>query len=425
MSNEALLSDDFLRELIGVGDLDVVVGVPSFNDAKTIVSVIQAVEEGVLRNFHRERVVLLNVDGGSRDGTQEMLRQASSLSRAKELRIESLRTLRWITTKSRSDGSRGNLLPPILAAADLLHAKACVVISASSANAKPSWLATLLNPIFRENYDFVAPLYTRHKFDGLLTKNLLYPISRALYGKPIRELLASEFAFSGVLASEGVSEQNSDYGAARGGAEMWMAINVISRSFRCCQTYLGPKPRSTTGTSEVNAVAQTVSGLFRSLETTESYWQGATGCAPLHTIGPDHDLSKEAIHIDRSKKLQLFKSGVNELSGLLAKILSPETHADVLRAAQFDVNEFRFSNDLWVRVIYEFAAAYHRTVMDREHLVQALIPIYRGRVYSFATQHRASDDEAVEADMEDLCLEFAKQKHYLIERWNLKKEGSS
>ncbi|HUL32693.1 MAG TPA: hypothetical protein VL128_02310 [Candidatus Eisenbacteria bacterium] len=425
MSEETFLSDDFLRQLIGVGDLDLVVGVPSYNDAKTIVSVLRAVEEGVLRNFRRERVVLLNVDGGSGDGTQEVLLEASSLAKSNESAFESLRTVRWITTQAAHNGSPAGMLRTILAAADLLHAKACAVIAASSKNATPAWVVTLLEPICRDKYDFVAPVYSRHKFDGLLSKNLLYPISRALYGKPIREMRASEFAFSGSLATHCLAQQEWQGEAFQGGAEMWMAMNAFTNSFRCCQTYLGPKPHQASGANVVAVVRQTVSGLFSCMESTESLWQAAAENAPLHTVGPDHDFSTEAIRIDRNKFLQMFKAGANELSGILEKLLAPATHAELMRLAGLDAAEFQFANSLWARVVYEFAAAYHRSVMNREHLVQALVPLYRGRVYSFITKHRSSDAAAVEADLEALCQEFANQKPYLVERWNLKEEGSS
>jgi len=424
VSEESFLSDDFVRQLIGVGDVDLMVGVLSLNDAKTVVKVSHAVEEGVLRNYRRERVVLVNVDGGSRDGTQRALLEASSLSRSRELGIDSLRTLRWITTTSGNERTTGHMLRTMLAAADLLNARACAIVSASSANASPVWVDSLLKPVYRDSYDFVAPLYTRHKFDGLLTRNLLYPISRALYGKPVRELRARELAFSNRFASYCISEPWPQ-DAVQGGADMWIAIQAMTHSFRCCQTYLGEKERGGTGASVVASIRQTVGSLFRCMEATDSYWQGAADANALDTLGPDHELSNDAGRIDRSRFLDMFKEGINELSGMLAGILQPETLAELVRLTEAENSEARISNRLWARIVYEFAAAYHHSVMDREHLVQALIPIYRGRVYSFLAQHRLSGPDAVEADLDDLCREFESQKDFLIDHWKSKVEAAS
>jgi hypothetical protein len=43
VSEESFLSDDFLRQLIGVGGVDLMVCVPSHNDVKTIVPVLRAI----------------------------------------------------------------------------------------------------------------------------------------------------------------------------------------------------------------------------------------------------------------------------------------------------------------------------------------------------------------------------------------------
>jgi predicted component of type VI protein secretion system len=74
---ESILTDDFLRELINVGEVDLLVGLDTFNDAKTVGNVMQAVRAGLLRYFPRLRTVVVNADGGSRDGTQELVRAES------------------------------------------------------------------------------------------------------------------------------------------------------------------------------------------------------------------------------------------------------------------------------------------------------------------------------------------------------------
>jgi len=49
-----------------------------------------------------------------------------------------------------------------------------------------------------------------------------------------------------------------------------------------------------------------------------------------------------------------------------------------------------------------------------------LVPLYRGRLYSYLLQHAHSSVEEMQADSELLCLEFERQKPYLIEKWNAK-----
>lgn len=416
LSDEILLSDDFIRQLVSVGEVDLLVGIPSHNDCQTIGNVVRAAEESLLRTFRRQRTVLVHVDAGSRDGTPQAVREASLLG---SNGIESLRTLRWITTNTGSTADGFTALRTILAAADLLHAKACAVVSASVGGIASSWIDSLLDPVFRDNYDFVAPLYARHRFDGLLTRNLLYPLGRALYGKPVRELRSTEFAFSGRLASDCLNSADWDQEGLQSGPETWMAIRAMTNSFQCCQTFLGPKPRSASG-GVVDVIRRTVSGFFWCLESTESYWLDGRDLDPLKTIGPDHQLTSEPVRVDRKKLFQLYRTGVAGLSEILRSILDPDTHAELVRLAALDENAFRFSNSLWVRTIYEFASAYHHSAIHRDHLVQAFVPIYRGRVHSFLTVHRSDDSNTMEADIEDLCQEFGRQRDFFMERWSTK-----
>lgn len=423
MSEQGFLSDEFLRQLISVGDVDLLVAIPSHNNRKTIGKVARAVEEGLLRNFPRERVALLNADGGSRDGTSQALLEASSLGNPNS--FGSLRTLRWITANVGGGEAEENMLRNILAAADLLHAQACAVVSASLEDPDPGWLASLLTPVYREHYDFLSPLYSRHKFDGLLTRNLFYPFSRALYGKPMRELRATEFAFSGPLAAHCLSQGERYNNGVEAGAEMWMAIAAMSGQFRCCQAHLGLKPQAPSSTGIVDVIRRTVKGFFWCLESTDSYWLPGVAPEPLHTIGPDHELTSESVRVDRKKLLQMYQNGTAQLSQILGSILDPETHAELVRLAGLDEKEFRLAHSLWVRTCYEFAAAYHHSQLNRDHLVQAFVPIYRGRVCSFLTQHRSSSSDKMEADLEDLCQEFERQKAFFIERWRTKGQGGS
>ena len=50
MPDDTILSDEFIRELINVGEVDIVVGVPTHNDARTVGQVVQNVRAGLLKH---------------------------------------------------------------------------------------------------------------------------------------------------------------------------------------------------------------------------------------------------------------------------------------------------------------------------------------------------------------------------------------
>ena len=76
MENESTLSDALLRQLMAVGQVDILVGLPTLNNAATILDVVRAIHVCFTRDFPRLRTVMINSDGGSTDGTPELIRDA-------------------------------------------------------------------------------------------------------------------------------------------------------------------------------------------------------------------------------------------------------------------------------------------------------------------------------------------------------------
>ena len=210
MAEESILTDEFLRQLIDVGEADVLVGVPTYNNAATVGQVVQTIRAGLLKYFPRERAVIVNADGGSRDQTSNLVRGASINDLQHSTDLNALRTLHSISAEYAGGPATGTALRTILASAELLRVSACAVVSPESTTIEPEWIERLLRPVYQGNFDFVTPLYRRHKFDGLLMSNLVYPMTRAFYGKRVREPYAAEFSFSGPLASHFLGAGNLD-----------------------------------------------------------------------------------------------------------------------------------------------------------------------------------------------------------------------
>jgi len=417
LAEESFLADDFLRQLMSVGEVDLLVGVPTYNNATTLEQTLYSVEESLCQNFVRERAVILNVDAGSPDETRQLFVRSGERRDAGPGGLTSLRTIHRISCEYAKAPSNGLALHNIVAAVDLLRAKACAVISPTTTNLTPSWVVNLLRPVYRESLDLVAPLYARSRFQGLLVRDLLYPMSRAIFGQRIREIYCEEWGFSGRLASQCLEKDAWREEAVRARPEAWMAITAMGAGLKCGQSFLGPKMAPPTGTDIVEVFRQTVGNFFWCMETNQAQWLNRSNSQPVPTFGPDHELSLDGIPPSQEKIFDLFRSGVSELEPILASILAQDTHAQIKAIALSDRSKFHFAGELWVKILYEFAASYHHTVLNRDHLVQALVPLYRGQLCSFLLEHANASAEAMEEHSELLCQEFERQKPYLVERW--------
>jgi glucosylglycerate synthase len=419
VAEESYLTDDFLRQLMNVGEVDLLVGLPTHNNAKTVGSIVQTIQSGILRGFPRERAVIINTDGGSRDGTPELVTGVSIDDMRPASNLHTLRTLHSISTKyANSTRSASGAFRTILAAAELLRPKACVVMSPESANIQPEWLSKLLRPIFDDGFDLVTPTYRRHKFEGLLITNLLYPMTRALYGLRIREAYSPEFGFSGHLGNQFLAQNVWNDETEGAGVELRFTLAAITGKHRICQSFLGDKDRiERSAVDLVPALRQTAGALFSALEPDFPVWSVVTGSQPVPTTGSDQEVLLEALRVNRKRLREMFVAGIAELESVFQSILSPSTLAELQSIAHLGEEEFRYPAELWVRTVYEFAASYQKSVISRDHIIQALAPLFRGRMFTFLTENRNASAVGVEKNIEDLCLEFERLKPYLLELW--------
>jgi glucosylglycerate synthase len=415
---ESFLTDDFLRQLINVGEVDVLVGLPTHNNGKTIGSIVHAIQSGILRGFPRERAVIINADGGSRDGTPELVTGISIDDVRPASNPYALRTLHSISTKYASNSASGGALRTILAAAELLRAKACVVMSPESVNIEPDWISKLLRPIYDDGFDLVTPTYRRHKFEGLLITNLLYPMTRALYGLRIREVYSPEFGFSGRFGSQFLGQNAWNDGSGGAGVELRFTLAAITGRYLICQSFLGEKDHIERSAADlVPALRQTAGTLFSALEADFPVWSGVAGSQPPPTTGADHEVLLEPLRVNRKRLREMFSTGVAELESVFQSILSPSTLTELQRIARLGEEEFYYPAELWVRTVYEFAASYQKSVISRDHVIQALAPLFRGRAFTFLMENRNASADDVENNIEGLCLEFERLKPYLLQLW--------
>jgi glucosylglycerate synthase len=419
LAEESFLTDEFLGQLISVGEVDILVGVPTHNNAKTIGSIVDTIQAGLLTFFPRERAAIVNADGGSRDGTPDLVVSAAIGDARRSSKLYALRTLPSISAEYASSQAGGTALRTILAAAELLRAKACAVISPESTQITADRLAALLRPVYADAFDLVLPTYRRHKFDGILLTNLLYPMTRALYGLRIREPYALEFAFSSRLGSQFLAQNPWHEEIARDGSELQFTLAAVAGGYGISQAFLGTKEHIERHSADlVPAMRQTVGVLFSSLEPNFALWNAKTGSQPIPTTGVQQEFSLEPLRINRKRLREMFSTGVAELESVFQSILSPSTLAELQRIAGLEEVRFRYPAELWVKTVYEFAAAYHKSVISRDHIIQALAPLFRGRAFTFLMENRNGSADDIENNIEGLCLEFERMKPYLLEIWN-------
>ena len=407
MAETTALSSELRDGVRGVGEADIVVGIPSFRNAATIGHVATAAAEGLRRHFSGARVAIVNADGGSEDGTTDRVRASANGVPA-------------VTGRYQGRSGKGSAFRAIFEAVGLLGARACAVVDSDLRSITPEWIERLAGPIVRDEAEYVTPLYARHKYDGTITNTIAYPLTRALYGARIRQPIGGEFGVSSRLAAVYLAEPVWDTDVARFGIDIFMTTTALLRGVRIAQAFLGAKihdpkdPGADLGPMFTQVVG-TILALARRHEAV-AIWSAVKGSHEVPVIGEVTTVEPEAINANPALLAAKFHDGGAEMERHWADILSAESFAIVREAAEAG-DAGAMTDEVWPRVVYDVVAA-ARDRADTQTVARALLPLYFGRVAALIGQVKGLDHAGAERVVEQQALAFERSKPYLVERWS-------
>lgn len=395
---------------------DILVGIPCYNNETTIAHVIQMVTHGLYKYYKDQRCVILVADGGSTDDSREM---------AREFEIKPWQEK--IISIYRGPGGKGTALRSVFEAAHRLRVKACAVVDSDLRSITPDWIRYLMEPVLEKDYQFVAPVYVRHKYDGTITNNIVYNLTRALYGKRIRQPIGGDFAISRDVAKFYCDQDVWTTEVARFGIDIWMTTSAITQGFRICQSNLGVKIHDAKdpGQHLGPMFRQVVWTIFSLMERHEAYWKGIRGSESLDTFGYEGSMEPEPISVNLEGIIQNFRIGYQQFSSLWKDIFSDESFAEIEQCAGLKSEEFRLPTESWVRILYDLAATFHSWSINRNKLVDLVTPLFYARVASFIRQTLDMSSAEAEALVEEQALRFEEQKDELVRIWDEKSREQS
>ncbi len=394
-----------------VTDAEIIVGIPSYNEADCIAYPTDVASRGLLQYFPEKRSVIINVDNHSTDKTRDVF--LSTPTRVPKI---------YISTPAGVRG-KGNNFRNLFEAAVELNAKSIIVVDADLKSITPSWIQYLGEPLMGR-FDFVAPIYARHKYDGSITNHIAYPMLRALFGIRVRQPIGGDFGFSGKLARAFLSEKLWNDNVAHFGIDIWMTTIAIARRFNICQAFLGspkihnPKdPAKDLGPMFI----QVISTLFDLMYDFEYLWKDEYSSRPSNIYGFGLGIEEKppAVEVNTDALFEGFHKGFKKYDKLWEEIIPTPELIEIRKAAKIeDKNKFYYPTELWARILFNFAVAYRNGQIDRTRLVEAMIPFYHSRVLSFYNKTINAGIKEAEEYLENFNRVFENEKYYLIDRWD-------
>ena len=304
----------------------------------------------------------------------------------------------------------------VLALAAAWQARACLVMHNDLAALEPAVLRLLTEPVLDGKSDLVMPQYPFGKYEGLINKSLLAPLSRALYGKRVRFPVAFDYC-AGASAAARLVES----GTVSGQSEtplLWPANEVAINGGRISQAAVDVHHAAQTDDLDLSQVLTELAGsLFQEAETNAACWQRVRGSQAVVCYGSAGFAKNDGEPVDARPMVESFVLGSRNLEEVWRLVMPPATMLELRRLARLDVEQFRLPDALWARIIYDFALAHRMRRMSRTHVLGAMTPLYLGWVGSYTQEVGSATVEEADRRVEQLARAFEEQKPYFVSRW--------
>jgi glycosyltransferase involved in cell wall biosynthesis len=398
------------RRLERLGEADIVVGIPCFNNDATLSHVIRTVEEGLHLNYPEKRCVVIVADGGSVDDSREEGDE-----------LEASPWIERIISIYRGLPGKGSAVRAIFEAAYLLEAKVCLLFDSDLQSITPDWVKHMADAVLSDGVDFVAPYYTRYKYDGTITNNIVYNLTRALYGYRVRQPIGGDFAFSLPLIKKYLPRDEWETDVARFGIDIWLTTTAMVNKMKIAQANLGVKIHDVKDPAEALGpmFRQVVITLLSMMEENELIWKSVKGSKPVPIVGPDLKIEPKPFQINVEKLVGDFKIGFSNYKELWQKIIAPDNWEVIEDLAKKEEKEFLLKTEVWAKILYDLAAAFHHWKGNRQLMLSLMTPLYFARVASFVNRTIDMSNEEAEAVVEEQAEVFEQNKDYLVRRWDM------
>lgn len=407
---ETALRADAKRRIRQIGRADLVVGIPTFRNGKTIASLVQQVSMGLAAHYPDLRVVLVVADGGSTDNTVEAASAPPMPDNVKR-----------IVTGYHGVTGRGSAVRAIFQMATALEADACIVLDGDLKGVSPWWVQALADPILSGEYEYLTPYYTYPRTEAGPIDLVAYPLLRMLLGRDVRQPTADVVGLSGELADYLADKDVWETEVARAGVGVWMTAVAAQEGRSIGQAALGVRRHESRepSTTTDQAFSQMTGTLFRMAYIFRKVWPTCPPVQPVPIVGstplgePDKGILTEEYLSGR------FRQASKRHRRLWQLVLAPE-HADEVRDVLNQPNEgFHFPDDLWARCVYDFVVVYNKGEADPDRVVEALIPLLCARQLAFLQETEGMSVEETEQVVARQADAFIRQRPYFWERWQV------
>lgn len=384
--------------------INIVVGICTKNVEDTIEGVIKVVDQGLNNYFPEKRSLIVVSDGFSKDHTKEKANK--TVTRTEKMVLDQVGKI-----------GKGNGVKTIFIKAEEVGADAVALVDGDLTSINPQWLKHLIKPIL-EGYDLVAPFYVRHKYDGVITNHLAYPLTRALYGISIRQPIGGEYGLSSQMVKKALTHPLFP---AEFGIDIFITTVAACEEMKMIEAKLGIKSHESTKDYKdpkkllIPMFNQVVGSILDLTIFYKDFSQKMIEDKTVEMIGIKEVETPKEVVMDISGYINDFRTGYE-------KIVKPEnfflpveiiSSLDKISKSAME-KDFVFPVYLWAKSVFCGLSYYEQKKDRKEDILEILRILWQGRLASFGIETK---DLGIEESEEVIQQQVEIFKEYKEKIW--------
>ena len=434
----------YLHQVEEIGLVDIVVGIPFYNEVDTIASVVRTVREGLEEYYPGQKAIIAAVGSPLGDECLKVLDEVPQ--------DEVIRHIAFLLRDLRLSG-KGWAIRAIMEIAGVAEADLIILegdLTSVERNGEteglsPEWIHLLLEPVKIKNIDLVISRFNRHHLESPISSQLLYPLMASIYNCPVYDVMGGQYGVSHHLLDlylkEPFARKVSEVGWY--GIDVWLVTKAATLGARICEANLGVKIKGATGKLEL-MLHHTILTLFECIVTDRNSWEEdeLDGAAPLlnrlAVFGIPREEHPAPVTLNISQLISHFRRDFDTFQGVYSSVLPDDTYLELEALTGTKIWNFSISGHEWGEIIYHFLLAFaFNKEFARGDLIGALIPLFQARLAGFALEVQSLADDLdslfpeeaarlvslqAEKQIEKLVDEFILQRQDFIAEWQKEEE---
>lgn len=392
-----------IKSATGQDKIDILVGIPSYNEADSISFVVKQVDKGLQKYYPHGRHLIVNADNHSPDRTRSAFLKTATRNR----KI-------YISTDPGVKG-KGNNCFNIFQIAKKRNAQALLLVDADLKSITPGWVKVMLDPILTKGYQYITPVYLRHEYDGTITNNFCYPLLYGLLGHDLRQPIAGDFALSNTVC-EYYLMQKWTKTVKNYGIDIFMTLAALFGGFRHAQVTLGAKIHKPSSPKLSKMFVEVINTLFKYLSNHKEVWlQSKARAHTPHNFGKEVKQPPLKLSFDykATKEEALDKFAQNREA---IKLCLTKTNYQRLEK-MFKAKKLHINAKTWSNLVYDIFYTYDVAEAAEDIIIKALKPLYFARVVSYFKETLELSHEQSEIKIREQAKIFFQNRDYLLKKY--------